>query len=131
MTSVLVIDDCAEFRKAIGRLLTSMGYLVREAENGRIGLRCYLSDPADIVLLDIFMPERDGLETVTDLLRYDPEVRVIAMTGGGAYHNFNPVEPILLMGARKILGKPIDAAVLQSAIEEVLSCCENCGSATP
>ncbi len=59
MTSVLVIDDCPDARMAMCRLLTSFGYEVRESVDGKQGLQSYLSAPADIILLDIFMPVMD------------------------------------------------------------------------
>ena len=121
MASILVIDDEPAIRKAMNRLLSSLGHIVSEAENGKQGLKVYQSEPAEIVLLDIFMPVKDGLETLGELLLHDPKARVIAITGGGAYKNFDLMEPALLMGASKILHKPIDVLVLQSAIEEALA----------
>ncbi len=121
MASILVIEDDDSFRKAICRLLSSLGYEVSAVADGKQGLKAYRSDPADIVLLDMYMPVMDGLETVTAVMRHDPKARVIAMTGGWKNTNFNVLEPALLMGARKILNKPIDAVVLKATIEEVLA----------
>ena len=121
MPSVLVIEDDDSFRKAMCRLLATLGYETRAAADGKQGLKAYQAAPTDIVLLDIFMPVKDGLETVTDLMQHDPRAKVIAMTGGWGHTNFNVLEPALLLGARKILHKPIAADVLQSAIEELLA----------
>lgn len=121
MASILVIDDEPTLRKAMNRLLSSLGHKVSEAEDGKTGLKLYQSDPADIVLLDVFMPVKDGLETLRELLLHDPKARVIAITGGGAYKDFDIMKPFLLVSAFKILHKPIDMMVLQSAIEEALA----------
>ena len=121
MASILVIDDEPTLRKALNRLLSSLGHVVSEAENGHHGLKSYKSAPADIVLLDIFMPVKDGVETINELLLHDPKAKVIAMTGGGAYDKFDLMAPALLMGACKILHKPIDMMTLQSAIEKALA----------
>ena len=121
MASVLIIDDSAEMREVLRLLLISLGHKVIEAESGAQGLRAYQTDPADVVLLDIFMPDKDGLETLRDLLQHDPNARVIAMTGGGTYKNMGILQPALLLGARKILYKPISPLELKATIEEALA----------
>ena len=121
MASILVIDDEPTLRKALNRLLTLTGHQVSEAENGRLGLKSYQAAPADIVLLDMYMPEMDGLETLESLLRHDPKAKVIAMTGGGVFQNIDVLWPAVLMGALKILHKPIDLTRLQSVIAEALA----------
>jgi DNA-binding NtrC family response regulator len=121
MASVLVIDDDANIRDMLRDLLTLLGYEIRMAENGDQGLKSYQSEPANVVLMDMFMPDKDGFETLRDLLRYDPNARVIAMTGGGTYRNFGILKPASFMGARKLLCKPITSEELQTAIEEILA----------
>ena len=121
MTSVLVIDDCPEFRRVMCHLLSSLGYAGNEAADGKQGLKSYQSDPTDIVLLDIYMPVMDGIETLDQLLRHDPKAKVIAMTGGWNLSKSAVLEPALLMGARKTLHKPITKGMLQTAIEELLA----------
>ena len=121
MASVLVIDDDASFRRAICRHLTSLGYDVREAVDGKQGVKEYQAAPADVVLLDMYMPVLDGLETLEQLLRYDPKARVIAMTGGGIYKNVGVLEPAVLLGARAMLFKPISTDELRAAIDRALS----------
>ena len=117
MASVLVIDDAVEVRMLLSRMLTLIGHEVSEAENGLHGLNAYKSAPTDIVLLDMFMPVMDGWETLRELLRHDPKARVIAMTGGGRYGQVDILKPALLMGACKMLHKPIELMLLQSAID--------------
>jgi len=121
MKSVLVIDDSDEIRELTRQILESFGYDVRQASNGVQGLAVYKAAPADVVLLDMFMPEKDGLETLRELRHFDPNARVIAMTGGGSYHNVGILKPAMLMGACKLLFKPITMAELQNAIEEALA----------
>ena len=116
MASVLVIDDDASFRRAICRHLVSLGHEVCEAVDGKQGVKSYQSASADLVLLDMYMPELDGLETLEQLLRHDPKARVIAMTGGGIYKNVGVLEPAILLGARAMLFKPITADDLRVAI---------------
>jgi len=120
MTSVLVIDDDDDVRAMLCQLLSELGYKVSAASNGKLGLEAYQSEPANVVLLDIFIPEKSGLETFHDLLRHDPNVRVIAMSGGGRHNRKEILELAMYMGARKKLQKPFTSTELKSAIEETL-----------
>jgi two-component system, chemotaxis family, chemotaxis protein CheY len=120
MTSVLVIDDSDEVRSLIGQVLAPLGYEIREAENGVKGLDAYKEAAADVVVLDMFMPEKDGLETLRDLRQFDPNVRVIAMTGGGTHSNMGILKPALLMGAAKLLFKPFTLTELRTVVAEAL-----------
>ena len=121
MKNVLVIDDSVEVLDLICLQLTALGYRARKAADGRQGLRSYQDAPAHVVLLDMFMPLKDGFETLVDLLKHDPHARVIAMTGGGRYRNFNITEPMILLGARKMLYKPLTVDKLQTALEEIMA----------
>ena len=121
MTSVLLIDDDVEIRELLHQVLVSLGYDARTTETGAQGLDAFRASPADVVLLDMFMPDRDGLETLRDLRRINPNVRVIAMTGGGTYKNVGILKPALLLGARKLLYKPVTPTELRDAIEEVMA----------
>ena len=121
MARILVIDDASGFRHVISKHLTELGHEVREASDGYQGLRSYQCDPADIVLMDVYMPVKDGIELLSELIQHDPKARVIAVTGGGVYNNTNVLEMVLCLGARKILVKPFDMIKLQSAITELLA----------
>ncbi|MEI6211481.1 MAG: response regulator [bacterium] len=120
MASVLVIDDSDEFRKAICSMLSSLGYEFREAPDGAQGLASYRSNPANVVILDMFMPVKDGIETLLELLLLDPKARVIAITGGGTYNNSSILKAATCLGACKILHKPARKKEFQAAIEETL-----------
>ena len=121
MASVLVIDDSTEIRELLCQLLAVLGYEAREVASGAEGIKSYQSAPADVVLLDMFMPDKDGLETLRELQQLDPNIRVIAMTGGGTFKNVGILKPALLLGACKLLYKPVTLAELRAAIEDVLS----------
>jgi CheY-like chemotaxis protein len=82
MANVLVIDDDAGIRFLLHKCLTGDGHDVREAEDGVQGVRQYRADPADLVLCDVFMPRKEGLETIRELRTLDPRARIIAMSGG-------------------------------------------------
>ena len=117
MRSVLVVDDDASIRDLLGDLLTSLRYKVNKAGDGNLGFKSYQTEPTDVVLLDMFMPGKDGLETLRDLLLHDPGVRVVAMTGGGRFGQVNILKPAIALGAKRILYKPITMRELQTAID--------------
>ena len=121
MNSVLVIDDSIEMRELLQEMIKVLGYAVRAAAGGAQGVAAYREEPADVVILDRFMPDKDGLETLRELRQLDPAVRVIAMTGGGDFHNVGILKPASLMGASRLLFKPITMAELRKAIEAVLA----------
>ena len=121
MKNILIIDDSVEILDLLQEMLVKFGYDVRTAEGGVKGLAAYRSAPADVVLLDMFMPDKDGLETLRELRQLDPHARVIAMTGGGSFHDVGILKPASLMGANKLLFKPVTMAELKKAVEETLA----------
>lgn len=108
MASILVIDDDEQVQAALRRILEEAGYMVVVASNGRQGLQQFRREPADLVILDIFMPELDGLETLVELHREYPDAKVIAISGGGKERDFNYLECARMLGAHSALPKPLD-----------------------
>lgn len=104
MASILIVDDEAPIRALLRRILEQDGHQVREAANGQIGLTLYRQDPADLVITDILMPERDGMEVTLALTQEFLDARVIAMTGAAGDQNFLNVAR--LFGARRVMQKP-------------------------
>lgn len=89
MKSVLVIDDEPAIRKALHRTLVSAGYPVQMANNGTEGLEALKTQMVDIVIVDIIMPKINGVDTIRSIVREFPNVKIIAISGGG---NFSPAE---------------------------------------
>jgi CheY-like chemotaxis protein len=83
MPRILVIDDEPLIRSTVGTILTRAGFSIEEASDGRAGLTKVHKTPPDVVITDIFMPDRDGIEIVMELKRLYPHTKIIAMTGGG------------------------------------------------
>ena len=121
-TRILLIDDDDLLRDAISDLLESEGYLVTTADNGTTGLTAFQADRPDLVITDILMPERDGIETILSLAKETPQPRIIAISGGGGrLDSLSYLRMARGFGADKILEKPFRAKVLLEAIEEVLA----------
>jgi CheY-like chemotaxis protein len=118
--SILVIDDNVNTLHAIGDSLEIEGYDVRLADNGIDGLRLYRERPADVVITDIFMPEKDGIEIILELAQEFPGAKVIAISGGGMTGNFSYLPAARQLGAVHTLPKPFTLAELLRAVRTVL-----------
>jgi CheY-like chemotaxis protein len=81
MARILVVDDNEEFRASIKDLLETNGYDVVLAVDGEDGIRLFEQQGCDLVVCDVFMPKKDGLETITEILRISPATPVISTTG--------------------------------------------------
>ncbi len=120
MADILVIEDDESVRCLVRRILERSGHCVREAENGAVGLKQYRAARADLVMLDMYMPEMDGLETLRELRLLDPVARVVAMSGGGSRNDVQVLRPATLMGATRALLKPFTLQELQGVVDEAL-----------
>ncbi|TLY20362.1 MAG: response regulator, partial [Nitrospirae bacterium] len=107
MPSILVVDDEDQIRQLIRETLEQAGYHVTEAQDGTEALQQYRVTPADLVILDILMPNEDGLETTATLRREFPNVKVIAITGGSDMIGIlNFLDVAKMLGAHCALQKP-------------------------
>jgi CheY-like chemotaxis protein len=117
---VLVIDDEALLRDTVRAVLESAGYEVMEATDGESGLRLYREHGADLVIVDLFMPRRDGLEVIRDLRVEAPQAKIIAISGGGRAEVVDLLYAAAAFGAARTLRKPFEAQALLTAVREVL-----------
>jgi CheY-like chemotaxis protein len=120
MAKILVVDDDEQVRDVFKRTLEAHGHEVREAGDGRSAMRSYREQPADLVILDIIMPEQDGLETILDLRRDFPEAKIIAISGGGRASAQGYLRPAKILGADRAYSKPLAPNELLAAIEQLL-----------
>ncbi|MBI5855799.1 MAG: response regulator [Nitrospirae bacterium] len=117
MSSILVVDDDENLRDGVRRILHQAGYEVREASDGLQGMRSVEQTPVDVILLDIFMPGKEGLETIRELRCAHSAIRIIAMSGGGAKGSFDMLKLAQMLGARRTLAKPFSREQLLDAIQ--------------
>ena len=121
MSSVLVVDDEDAVRRLIRETLGQAGYQVSEARDGKEGLLSYRQTPADLVIMDILMPDQDGLESILTLRREFPAAKVIAITGGSDMIGIlNFLDVAKMLGARRTLQKPFDMNHLLDAVQAEL-----------
>jgi DNA-binding response OmpR family regulator len=115
---ILVVDDEPEVRQLMEHFLTERGYEVRIAENGRLGLAALDSFTPDVVLLDMHMPEMDGLETLQRLASRAPSLPVIMVT---VNDDVETTSRLLQLGAADYVPKPFNLEYLEQAINIQLS----------
>ncbi|HET6673737.1 MAG TPA: response regulator [Nitrospiraceae bacterium] len=121
MSSVLVVDDEDAVRRLIRETLGQAGYQVSEARDGKEGLLRYRQTPADLVIMDILMPDQDGLESILTLRREFPAAKIIAITGGSDMIGIlNFLDVAKMLGARRTLQKPFDMNHLLDAVQAEL-----------
>jgi DNA-binding response OmpR family regulator len=115
---ILVVDDEPEVRKLMEHFLTGRGYEVRMAENGRQGLLALDTFTPDVILLDMHMPELDGVETLKQLTVRVPAVPVIMVT---VNDDVETTSRLLQLGAADYVPKPFNLDYLEQAINIQLS----------
>jgi DNA-binding response OmpR family regulator len=113
---VLVIDDDPVARMTVRAILEDEGYSVTCAEDGRRGLEAFRKLRPDLVVTDIVMPEKEGIETILELRSIWPRGPIIAISGGGRTGNTDYLRLAQGMGANAILRKPFEPAELLSCI---------------
>jgi CheY-like chemotaxis protein len=119
MTRVLVIDDNDDFRKLALLWFQIHGIEAEGAANGAQGLELQRARPATVIVTDIFMPEKEGIETIQDLRREFPETKIIAMTGREALTDYDVFQVAREVGAIKTLKKPFKLDDLVAVVKEL------------
>jgi len=120
MPRILIIDDQPEVCATLSLMLQRNGFETLEAKDGRRGLRLIESNPVDLVITDILMPEKEGIETIIDLRKQRPGLPIIAISGGGDGRNFDYLPMAERLGAHATLKKPFGQDELLEAIDKVL-----------
>lgn len=121
MKNILIIEDEGPLRKMLGKVLAREGYRVSEAANGEEGMRRFRVQPADIVITDLIMPEKEGLELIAELKKEFPQTKIIAISGGG--WRIDEEEYLTLaekLGVDYALPKPFHKDNLLSVVAELL-----------
>ena len=120
MTKILVIEDEDSFRNVLVKMLTKAGYEVRQAGDGNQALTVCEEFKPDLVLSDIIMPDKEGLETIQELMDVSPGIRIIAMSGGGRFGPDSYLPLAEKLGAKATLQKPFMREDLLDTVKSVL-----------
>jgi DNA-binding response OmpR family regulator len=120
MLRVLVIDDDKAVRDTVRHILENAGYAVRLAADGEDGVREFQDFRPALVVTDIIMPRKEGIETIHDLRRLDAAVPIIAMSGGSAVSGLDVLSLAGKLGATRVLSKPFTRKAFLEAVREAL-----------
>ncbi|MBI9111304.1 response regulator [Maridesulfovibrio ferrireducens] len=121
MPRILVVDDDPISRQILRAMLEKEGHVVSEAEDGVKALNNYDKSSIDLVITDIFMPEKEGVQTVRELIKENPDVKIIAVSGGSSSANYDSLDWIKMFGVKYTFTKPFDSKAIISAIDELLT----------
>ncbi len=115
---VLIVDDMLYMRMRLRSLLEKIGFLVvGEAENGEVAIEQYKALRPDLVLLDVTMPEMNGLEALKEIMKFNPNAKVIIVSGIGQKER---VQDAILSGAKNYIMKPFDDDSLSKILKAYL-----------
>ena len=120
MARILIIDDEPQIRSMLTLMLERDGYEVVEAPDGVEGIKAYRQHPADLIITDLIMPNKDGIGMIIDLKKEFPDVKIIAMSGGGLNKPDGYLKGAKKLGASCTLTKPIDREEMLQAVRDII-----------
>ena len=118
---ICVIDDDESVRQTVGRILKSAGYAVVDAKDGEAGLRAVERSKSAMIITDIVMPNREGIETIREAKQRFPAIPIIAISGGGRLGPDGFLDLALKLGADDCLAKPFRPAELLDKVRRLLN----------
>jgi DNA-binding NtrC family response regulator len=117
---ILIVDDDASIRRTLSLLLSKAGYEVTQASDGSEALRLWRDCGGDLVITDLHMPEKDGIETIMELLSHSPGMRIIAMSGGGQTKRLDLLGNATMLGAVLTIEKPFTLTEMLTLVDRAL-----------
>jgi CheY-like chemotaxis protein len=121
MANILIVDDDPTIQLIAGELLRAEGHSVVHAGDGVEALKALVAIPADLVVLDMLMPNMDGLETIIEMRRSHPAVKILAISSGGPMGPHDLLRTAKLFGADDTLIKPLTFSTFGAAVERLLN----------
>jgi len=120
MAHILIIDDEDMVRLTLRKILEQAGHSVTEAADGNLGLEAFKARPPDLVITDIIMPGKEGIETIIEIKRENPDMKIIAISGGGRIGNLDFLAVAGQLGANEVLSKPFQRNDVVTLIDKCL-----------
>jgi len=118
---ILIIDDEEQIRDMLAQMLTREGYQVVHAKNGKEGMKACREQKVDLIITDIIMPEKDGIEMILELRHDFPHLKVIAISGGGRLGPDGYLEMAQKLGAHRTFFKPFNRKEILEAVQDLLT----------
>ena len=120
MSTIMIVDDNKEFRGMLREMLEEAHHRTVEAPDGKAALELYRQEAVDLVITDLIMPVKEGIQTIVEFRRLDPKVRIIAMSGGNRMSSSN-LAMARQLGANFTLAKPFHPQELLAAVNQALA----------
>ena len=121
MACILLIEDEPQVRGLLRETLEQEGHEVIACKNGDDGLSQYKTGFTNLVILDLILPEKDGFEILHELKQQDPQVKVLAISGGFTPEVVNVLHIAQRLGAQEILAKPFDLKKFLLVVNQLLT----------
>jgi len=121
MARILVVDDDPMITMFLRSVFENAGYSVTEASDGKVATKLYREEPSDLIILDLVMPEKEGIETIMELRRDFPDVKIIAITGGLKGQSEVLLTAAKDLGASHTFKKPLNSTEILEAAEKIIS----------
>ena len=117
---IMVVDDDAGIRRSLHTLLSRAGHEVLQAANGLEAIQLWRHGGADLVITDLHMPQKDGIQTILELLTHTPGTPIIAMSGGGQTKRLDLLGNVTLLGSVLTIEKPFTLGEMMSMVTRAL-----------
>lgn len=121
MAKILIADDEESVLEVVRRILAVDGHEVIEARDGEEAIRKIRSEKPVLAVIDLFMPRKEGLETIIQLRKSHPELKIIAVSGGNPTHGMSFLEMANRLGAHRTMAKPFSMDELRNTVAELLT----------
>ncbi|MFL5403973.1 MAG: response regulator [Gemmatimonadales bacterium] len=118
---IMIVDDDASIRRTLQLMLSRAGYEVVQARDGVEAVRLWREVGGDLVITDLHMPEKDGMETIVELLSEAPSTRIIAMSGGGQTKRLDLLGNMTLLGSVLTIEKPFTLNEMMTMVSRALA----------
>lgn len=121
MARILILEDSPDLRRMLQAKLEIEGFEVAAASSGADALRLMARAPADVILTDLFMPDKDGLETIVEMRARYPDTAIVAMSGWQSSQGVDYLKVARDIGAAHAVRKPFDLAGLVQVVRQLVS----------
>ena len=121
MATILITDDDPTLRAIAAELLAAEGHRIIEAPDGDEAIRILGEEAVDLLVLDMLMPNKDGLETILELRRRKTPVRILAISSGGGMDLDSLLRTAMVFGADRLMSKPLRISTFASTVAEMLA----------
>ncbi|MCP4548167.1 MAG: response regulator [bacterium] len=120
MPRIMIVDDDIMIRKMLRITFEDEGFDVEEAPDGEIAIKLFDQAPVDLIIMDLIMPHKDGIETICDIQYKHPSVKIIAISGGIRNSPGSFLTVAERIGACRSFKKPVDRQQLIAAVQDEL-----------